>query len=155
MAVAISDRRAAGAGRRLHQFQPDHLDYHGTMDAYFEAKMRLFTEVVEPNGTAVIWTDDPKSDDVAALRGAGALAADRCGAGRDASAARARRRQLGQKLTSRPRADARSSTPLIGAYQAANNVTDGSALVLATGGELGRRSPMSAACSRRGRLERA
>jgi UDP-N-acetylmuramoyl-L-alanyl-D-glutamate--2,6-diaminopimelate ligase len=45
-------------------FSRDHLDYHGTMAAYFEAKMRLFSEVVEPDGTAVIWTDDPKSDDV-------------------------------------------------------------------------------------------
>ena len=45
-------------------FSRDHLDYHGTMDAYFEAKMRLFAEVVEPDGAAVIWTDDPKSDEV-------------------------------------------------------------------------------------------
>src|SRR3546814_10406696 len=34
------------------------------MDAYFEAKMRLFSEVVEPDGTAVVWADDPKSDEV-------------------------------------------------------------------------------------------
>ena len=26
-------------------FSRDHLDYHGTMEAYFEAKMRLFDEV--------------------------------------------------------------------------------------------------------------
>ena len=36
----------------------DHLDYHATMDAYFAAKMRLFDEVVAPDGTAVIWADD-------------------------------------------------------------------------------------------------
>ena len=36
----------------------DHLDYHGDMDSYFEAKMRLFDEVLEPCGTAVIWADD-------------------------------------------------------------------------------------------------
>jgi UDP-N-acetylmuramoyl-L-alanyl-D-glutamate--2,6-diaminopimelate ligase len=46
-------------------FSRDHLDYHGTMEAYFEAKMRLFSEVLEADGTAVIWTDDPKSDEVA------------------------------------------------------------------------------------------
>ena len=45
-------------------FSRDHLDYHADMDAYFEAKMRLFDEVVAPDGTAVIWTDDPKSDEV-------------------------------------------------------------------------------------------
>ena len=41
-------------------FSRDHLDYHQTMEAYFEAKMRLFDEVVEPDGTAVIWMDDPE-----------------------------------------------------------------------------------------------
>ncbi len=35
----------------------DHLDYHNTMDEYFEAKARLF----EPGrcATSVVWTDDP------------------------------------------------------------------------------------------------
>src|SRR3954463_11597299 len=45
-------------------FSRDHLDYHGTMDAYFEAKMRLFSEVLAPDGTAVLWMDDPKSGEV-------------------------------------------------------------------------------------------
>ena len=44
----------------------DHLDYHGDMDAYFDAKMRLFREVVEDGGTAVVWTDDPRSEKVVA-----------------------------------------------------------------------------------------
>ncbi|MES2781225.1 MAG: Mur ligase family protein, partial [Pseudomonadota bacterium] len=44
----------------------DHLDYHGTMEAYFEAKMRLFDEVVEETGCAVIWADDVWSDQVIA-----------------------------------------------------------------------------------------
>jgi UDP-N-acetylmuramoyl-L-alanyl-D-glutamate--2,6-diaminopimelate ligase len=35
----------------------DHLDYHGTMDAYFESKARLF--VGERAGTAVVNADDP------------------------------------------------------------------------------------------------
>ena len=34
------------------------------MDAYFAAKMRLFDEVVADDGTAVVWTDDPRSDEV-------------------------------------------------------------------------------------------
>ena len=46
-------------------FSRDHLDYHGTMEAYFEAKMRLFDEVVDSNGTAVVWTGDPESAEVA------------------------------------------------------------------------------------------
>lgn len=36
----------------------DHLDYHKTMDAYFEAKLLLFTERLKPGGTAVVNADD-------------------------------------------------------------------------------------------------
>ncbi|MHB2147496.1 UDP-N-acetylmuramoyl-L-alanyl-D-glutamate--2,6-diaminopimelate ligase [Calditrichota bacterium LG25] len=36
----------------------DHLDFHKTMENYFEAKMRLFT-LLHPRGTAVINFDDP------------------------------------------------------------------------------------------------
>ena len=44
----------------------DHLDYHADMDEYFAAKMRLFDEVVEDGGAAVVWTGDAKSAEVAA-----------------------------------------------------------------------------------------
>jgi len=37
----------------------DHLDYHGTMEAYQAAKLRLFTELLQPDGTAVVNVDDP------------------------------------------------------------------------------------------------
>jgi UDP-N-acetylmuramoyl-L-alanyl-D-glutamate--2,6-diaminopimelate ligase len=138
-------------------FTRDHLDYHGTMEAYFEAKMRLFSEVLEPDGTAVIWADDGKAEEVArrcAARGIRRLTVGRKGEtlrllGREPS-------QLGQKLTIE--ADGRQHSlniPLIGAYQAANTLT-AAALVLATGGaldqtlmNLGRVQPV------RGRLERA
>ncbi len=43
----------------------DHLDYHGTLEAYRAAKLRLL-ELLEPNGTAVLNADDP------AWRGVGA-----------------------------------------------------------------------------------
>ncbi len=48
----------AGAFANLSR---DHLDYHADMEDYFAAKMRLFTEVVDADGTAVIWADDPWS----------------------------------------------------------------------------------------------
>lgn len=35
----------------------DHLDYHGSMENYFKAKARLFTEVLPKNGVAVINRD--------------------------------------------------------------------------------------------------
>ncbi|MBI1275055.1 UDP-N-acetylmuramoyl-L-alanyl-D-glutamate--2,6-diaminopimelate ligase [bacterium] len=36
----------------------DHLDYHGTLEAYFEAKARLFKELLPKDGTAVINLED-------------------------------------------------------------------------------------------------
>jgi UDP-N-acetylmuramyl-tripeptide synthetase len=36
----------------------DHLDYHKTMDAYFAAKLLLFTERLKAGGTAIVNTDD-------------------------------------------------------------------------------------------------
>ncbi|HEX8402533.1 MAG TPA: UDP-N-acetylmuramoyl-L-alanyl-D-glutamate--2,6-diaminopimelate ligase [Allosphingosinicella sp.] len=138
-------------------FSRDHLDYHETMEAYFEAKMRLFSDVLEPDGTAVVWADDPKSDEVIGRCRARGLRILTVGArgetlrliGRETT-------QLGQTLTIE--ADSRTqavSIPLIGAYQAANVLT-AAGLVVATGGDLartladiGRLQPV------RGRLERA
>ena len=48
-------RVAAGAFTNLSR---DHLDYHPTMETYLAAKLRLFQELVVPNGTAVIDVDD-------------------------------------------------------------------------------------------------
>ncbi len=39
----------------------DHLDYHGTMDNYFAAKARLFTEMLPPTGIAIINADSPEA----------------------------------------------------------------------------------------------
>ena len=36
----------------------DHLDYHATIEDYLRAKLRLFTEVLGPGGTAVVFIDD-------------------------------------------------------------------------------------------------
>ena len=50
----LSQYRTEGLPVRAAAFtnlSRDHLDYHPDMDAYFEAKMRLFDEVVEANGT--------------------------------------------------------------------------------------------------------
>ena len=49
---------AAGVFTNLTQ---DHLDYHGTMDAYFDAKKKLFDQL--PDGAvAVTNADDPRGD---------------------------------------------------------------------------------------------
>jgi UDP-N-acetylmuramyl-tripeptide synthetase len=40
----------------------DHLDLHGTMEAYAAAKRKLFTRHLREDGTAVVWHDDPAAD---------------------------------------------------------------------------------------------
>ena len=44
----------------------DHLDYHGTPEAYLAAKLRLFQDLVEPGGAAVVNADTPEGATVAA-----------------------------------------------------------------------------------------
>jgi UDP-N-acetylmuramoyl-L-alanyl-D-glutamate--2,6-diaminopimelate ligase len=48
-------RVSAGAFTNLSR---DHLDYHPTIEAYLAAKLRLFTDLIVPGGTAVIGVDD-------------------------------------------------------------------------------------------------
>jgi UDP-N-acetylmuramoyl-L-alanyl-D-glutamate--2,6-diaminopimelate ligase len=156
----LSQYRTEGLPVRAAAFtnlSRDHLDYHITMEAYLEAKLRLFTEVVDHDGTVVVWADDPASARVAELaqeRGLRLLTVGTRGetlrlVGRMAT-------QLGQTLTIEAEGKTHSvKLPLIGAYQAANALT-AAGLVIATGGELaqtlehlGRVAPV------RGRLERA
>jgi UDP-N-acetylmuramoyl-L-alanyl-D-glutamate--2,6-diaminopimelate ligase len=135
----------------------DHLDYHGDMDSYFEAKMRLFDEVVAPDGAAVIWADDEWSDKVierVTKRGLRLLSV-----GVKGQALRLANRtptQLGQALEIE--ADGKIhkvNLPLIGAYQAANALT-AAGLVVATGGDIAKvLELLSRVQPVRGRLERA
>ncbi len=138
-------------------FTRDHLDYHGTMEAYFETKMRLFSEVVEPDGTAVIWADDPKSGEVERRCEERGLRTMTVGA--RGTAFRLLERvptQLGQRLSVEAGgATYKVELPLIGAYQAANALT-AAALVIATGGALKQTlANLSRVQPVRGRLERA
>ena len=57
---ALDQERVAGAHFAVAAFTNlthDHLDYHHTMERYFEAKARLFT--AEYASRAVVWVDDP------------------------------------------------------------------------------------------------
>ena len=48
----------------------DHLDYHPTPEAYLAAKLRLFSEVLPPEGTAVVNADAEGAAEVIAAAGA-------------------------------------------------------------------------------------
>ena len=135
----------------------DHLDYHGTMDSYLAAKLRLFSEVVEPDGVAVVWNDDAYSAavvDAVKARGIRLLTVGAKGA--DLRLVSREPTQLGQSLViAAGDATHKVDLPLIGAYQVANALVS-AGLVIATGGDvtqtignLARLQPV------RGRLERA
>ncbi len=145
------------AAAAFTNFSRDHLDYHETMDAYFEAKMRLFEELLAPGKPAVVWTDDPKSEEVverARKRGHELLTIGR--KGETIRLVDQVPTALGQTLNlehgGKPY---RLALPLIGAYQASNVLT-AAGLVLATGGAWDTTfSAMQRVSPVRGRLERA
>ncbi|MBB3033394.1 UDP-N-acetylmuramoyl-L-alanyl-D-glutamate--2,6-diaminopimelate ligase [Alteriqipengyuania lutimaris] len=139
-------------------FSRDHLDYHESMEAYFEAKMRLFDAVVADDGTAVIWADgsewSARARQHAEKRGLSIFTAGP--QGEDIRLIAQEPSQLGQAMEIARGGERRTvRLPLIGAYQAANALTAAS-LALVTGADeprlwdaLGRLQPV------RGRLERA
>jgi UDP-N-acetylmuramoyl-L-alanyl-D-glutamate--2,6-diaminopimelate ligase len=138
-------------------FSRDHLDYHPGMDAYFAAKMRLFGEVVAGDGTAVVWTGDPKSADVIDLAKQRGLELITVGPGAETIELVSRASTpLGQQLLLRHAGrEHKLALPLIGAYQM-NNVLTAAGLVLATGGDWATTlSGMARVSPVRGRLERA
>ncbi len=135
----------------------DHLDYHGDMGAYLTAKLRLFSEVLSTDGTAVVWADDVESArviDLAQARGNRLVTVGERGAtlrlvGRDPTL-------LGQGLTIEAEGQThRVTLPLIGGYQAANALV-AAGLVIATGGDVARTiADLARLQPVRGRLERA
>ena len=156
----LDQHRAEGvplAAAAFTNFSRDHLDYHPSMDAYFEAKMRLFDELLGPDGTAVVWTDDARSGAVierVRRRGSALMTV-----GRDGEQIRLLDQvptPLGQTVTLHFEGKAHKlALPLIGAYQAAN-VLVAAGLVMATGTPFDALFPaMQRVSPVRGRLERA
>lgn len=156
----LDQHRAEGvplAAAAFTNFSRDHLDYHQTMEAYFEAKMRLFEELLPPGKPAVVWTDDAKSDEVierSRRRGHELLTVGL--SGETIRLIERKPTSLGQTLMlEHGRKAHRLALPLIGAYQAANVLT-AAGLVLATGGKWEATfAAMQRVAPVRGRLERA
>ncbi len=115
-------------------FTQDHLDYHESFDAYFDAKAGLFSRVLPDDGIAVINVDDPRGVDIAAIaraRGCEVISVGRDGG--DLHLTGQRFDATGQDL----RFDWRGKTyqkrlNLIGGFQA-DNVLLAAGLVIACG----------------------
>jgi UDP-N-acetylmuramoyl-L-alanyl-D-glutamate--2,6-diaminopimelate ligase len=116
-------------------FSRDHLDYHQTMTAYLDAKRRLFSEVMDPAGIAIVNADTehgPVIEKLARAQGQQILSF-----GRSGKYVRLERLELlpeGQRLTlfvqERPYL---VTLPMVGAFQASNALC-ALAIVLACGG---------------------
>jgi UDP-N-acetylmuramoyl-L-alanyl-D-glutamate--2,6-diaminopimelate ligase len=125
------------AATAFTNFSRDHLDYHGTMEDYFAAKLRLFAEVAAPGTPAIIHVGADGADwmaraaSFAAARGLDVRTVGEGGAFIRLTARAAT--QLGQTLTIQHGGAERSiALPLIGAYQAANALV-AAALAISTG----------------------
>ncbi len=113
----------------------DHLDYHGTMDAYFAAKARLFTRLLPEEGVAVVNLDGAKGTEVAELalaRGLRVLTVGK-GQGADLQIAATRPDATGQEVRYLWQGTAfQTRLNLIGAFQA-ENVAVAAGLAIAAG----------------------
>lgn len=133
----------------------DHLDYHPTMDAYLAAKLRLFTELLPPDGIAVVNADGARSEDViAAVEASGRRLMTVGRAGTGLKLERLVREGFAQRISVGHEGrvfDVR--LPLLGEYQASNALV-AAGLAIAAGEVAGRVLPaLQSLKGVRGRLE--
>lgn len=134
----IDQRRLDGVRLRAGGFTnltQDHLDYHGTMAAYFEAKAQLFTRLLPEDGVAVVNLDGARGSDMAELalgRGLRVLTVGK-GQGADLQIAATRPDATGQEVRYLWQGRAfQTRLALIGAFQA-ENVAVAAGLAIAAG----------------------
>lgn len=115
-------RLAAAAFTNLGR---DHMDYHPTVEAYLAAKLRLFTELLQPGQTAVVNTDGAYADQViAAARARGLNVLTVGSTGETLRRVSLKTDGFAQRMS--VAAGARNydvMLPLVGAYQAENALT--------------------------------
>lgn len=134
----IDQRRLDGVRLRAAGFTnltQDHLDYHGTMEAYFDAKAQLFTRLLPDDGVAVVNLDGAKGSEMAELalaRGLRVLTVGK-GQGADLQIAATRPDATGQEVRYLWQGQAfQTRLKLIGAFQA-ENVAVAAGLAIAAG----------------------
>lgn len=136
----LDQRRLDGvvlAAAGFTNFTQDHLDYHHTFDAYFDAKMGLFTRLLPEDGIAVINIDDPKGTEVVEIAEQRGLEVITVGRSDDARLRLTAQRfdATGQEiLFDWQRGSHKARLNLIGGFQA-DNVLLAAGLVIASGGD--------------------
>jgi UDP-N-acetylmuramoyl-L-alanyl-D-glutamate--2,6-diaminopimelate ligase len=125
-------RLKAGAFTNLTR---DHLDYHRDFEDYFAAKLRLFTELLEPGAAAVVDVDSPAGEqaaEIARARGLRVLTTGR--AGRELRLVAAVIDGFAQRLEIEHEGRLyKIRLPLVGGFQVSNALVS-AGLVIATGG---------------------
>ena len=116
----------------------DHLDYHQSFEAYFSAKLRLFRELIEPGGAAVIDVDRDHADAVVAAARARGLSIVSVGhAGTDIRLIASTIDGFAQKLrVAHGGREFAVRLPLVGAFQVENALL-AAGLAIATDGDPG------------------
>jgi UDP-N-acetylmuramoyl-L-alanyl-D-glutamate--2,6-diaminopimelate ligase len=133
----------------------DHLDYHSSMETYLAAKLRLFSELLPAEATAVVNADGAEADNVVAVAresGRRVLTVGRAGA--DLKLERLVREGFAQRMSVGHEGrvfDVR--LPLLGEYQASNALV-AAGLAIAAGEAAGRVLPgLQSLKGVKGRLE--
>lgn len=126
-------RLTAGAFTNITR---DHLDYHGTLEAYFAAKMRLFDELLPEGAGAVVNADMEQATEIEAHAQRRRLNVLTFGVkGMGLRLAELRPEGFGQHMhIETPQFKRQIYLPLAGRFQAANALA-AAGLVIASGGE--------------------
>ncbi len=113
----------------------DHLDYHPSFDAYLDAKLRLFGELIAAGGTAVIDVDHEHADAVLAAAKARGVSILRVGrSGSEIRLVDARIDGFAQALRiAHSGKEFKVRLPLVGAFQVENALV-AAGIAIATGG---------------------
>jgi UDP-N-acetylmuramoyl-L-alanyl-D-glutamate--2,6-diaminopimelate ligase len=129
-------RISAGAFTNLSR---DHMDYHPTVEDYFAAKLRLFSELLQPGGAAVVAADHEEAARVIAASKARGLRI--MTVGRKGETIRLRNvgiEGFSQRIDiSHEGRDQTLMLPLVGAFQIENALV-AAALAIATGSDAAR-----------------
>ncbi|MEC3859987.1 UDP-N-acetylmuramoyl-L-alanyl-D-glutamate--2,6-diaminopimelate ligase [Mesobacterium sp. TK19101] len=135
----LSQRRLDGVtltAAGFTNFSQDHLDYHASFEAYFDAKAGLFARVLPEDGVAVINITDPRGVDMAAIATARGQKVITVGRGEgDLALAGQRYDSTGQTIRLTWQGSVRQERlNLIGGFQAENALL-AAGLVIACGAE--------------------